>query len=250
MTIMNIEPPIVDKLDHYAREVLHRMYSCDMKRYQNRVMALNFTNKKSVLDAGCGFGQWSIALSTLNEKIYAVDINRERIEVAKEIVEGMGINNISFRHCSIDSLPFQSNSFDAVFCYSAILFTDYKVTLREFYRTLKPGGALYFATNGLGWYIYNIITNHNPSKNTNRRIYGFKTILETIWYSITKEYTPKVSLVMSPRKTMKYLSKIGYRNISVAGEGCIRLNSNIKPVPFYPARYLNLPNVFEVVAFK
>lgn len=237
-------------MDHnpHEKDFLNRMYSGDMERYQRRVKSVGFTNKKRVLDAGCGFGQWSIALSMVNEKVYAADINLGRLEEMKEIVENRNINNISFSHCSIDSLPFRSNTFDAIFCYSVIYFTDYKKTIEEFYRVLKLGGNLYFVTNGIGWYLHNIINNRHPSKNYNPRIYAVKTILDTILYSIIKNYRPKVSIVMSPRKTVKYLRKIGYRDILTGGEGCVSVNPNIKTVPFYPMKHLNIPNVFEVHA--
>ncbi len=241
---------LIDKLDHHSREFLQRVYSGDMKRYEDRIKALGFVDKERVLDAGCGFGQWSIALSRFNKQVCAIELSLERLKVSKAIARNLSIDNIFLTGCSIDTLPFRSGSFDAVFCYSVIYNTDYEVTLREFSRILKSNGALYLCTNGLGWYIYNIIRRHNPAENFNPRIYALRSILKTIGYYIAKQHKPGASLVMSPGRTAKYLEKLGFNSILSGGDGTISLDPTCKAAPFYPERYLNLSNVFEVLAIK
>lgn len=246
----NVRFPSIDKLDHHSREFLQRVYSGDTKRYEDRIIAIGFTDKERVLDAGCGFGQWSVALSKFNKMVHAVELNIERLRISKEMAANRDINNIAFGNCSIDALPFRSNSLDAIFCYSAIYNTDYRITFKEFYRVLKPDGALYVNTNGLGWYVYNIIQSHNPAANFNPRVYALKSILNTARYSITKKHKPGACLVMFPYKTVRCLKESGFRDISIGGDGRISVNPNVKAAPFYPERYLGLPNVFEVLSYK
>ena len=43
---------------------IQRVFSKGLDSYINRLEAIGFTKKSKVLDAGCGYGQWSIALHT------------------------------------------------------------------------------------------------------------------------------------------------------------------------------------------
>ena len=46
-----------------------RVWSQDLNIYKDRLSAIDFNQKNNVLDAGCGFGQWSLQLSILNNNI-------------------------------------------------------------------------------------------------------------------------------------------------------------------------------------
>lgn len=124
--------------------------------YQDRLTALDFTRRGRVLDAACGMGQWANALASLGNDVVGVDLMQSRIDVAKALTAAQG-NTCQFQTGSIEKLPFETASFDGVFCYGAFMFTAMPVTLSEFARVLKSGGRLYLNGNTWGWYAHLIL---------------------------------------------------------------------------------------------
>ena len=124
--------------------------------YQDRLAALDFKRRGRVLDAACGMGQWANALASLGNEVVGVDLMQSRIDVARALTAAQG-NACQFQTGSIEKLPFETASFDGVFCYGAFMFTAMPVTLGEFARVLKPGGRLYLNGNTWGWYAHLIL---------------------------------------------------------------------------------------------
>ena len=59
----------------------------DLSPYIERLIGIGFNEKGKVLDAGCGYGQWSMALECLNNYVTGVDIEPKRIEFCKSLSE-------------------------------------------------------------------------------------------------------------------------------------------------------------------
>ena len=118
---------------------------------QNYIKRLHFKGDH-VLDAGCGVGNWTLALGLYFKNVTALEYSEDRLRFSKYIFEKLNIPSIKPIHGSIESLPFEDESFDAVFCNGVIFLTDYKTALREFFRVLKPGGSLYVGYDGLAWW--------------------------------------------------------------------------------------------------
>lgn len=134
-----------------------------IENHNSHLTKIGFTNLEVVLDAGCGIGQWSISASYLNSTVKAIDVNKERIEFAKNVADNLDRKNIEFIVGSIENIPFEDESIDAIFCSGVIMFSKYKKTLREFDRILKKGGICYINFNSLGWILYAITQNYwNP----------------------------------------------------------------------------------------
>lgn len=226
-----------------------RVFSTPSNIYKNRLSAIKFENFNKVLDAGCGFGQWTLALSELNNMTHAIDSDLKKIQIAKEISKLNKKNNCSFQAGSVEKLPFKNDEFDAIFSYSVIYWTDFKKSIKEFFRVLKPEGKLYFVANGLGWSIYNILTGHSSAKKYNARKQSLTTIFETIKYSITKRRKPGQAIVLSPNLLSSFMKSIGFSKIIYSPEGHLSFQ-NVKPHSFYSKKYLGLTNVFEIWASK
>lgn len=143
-------PPEFGAATEYAKSMSRRSAGY----YVSRIQKLGIKGDK-VLDAGCGTGTWSFALSKFFKKAYGVDVSKERVEVAKWLAEQTGIENVQFSIGSITELEFQNNTFDAIFCYGVLISAiPIKAALEEFKRVLKPGGVIYICLNGIGWSLY------------------------------------------------------------------------------------------------
>lgn len=74
---------------------------------------------------------------------YGVDMTPEMIELARRNAREAGAENVEFRQGSIEDLPFEDGSVDAVISNCVInLSTDKAAVLTEAFRVLAPGGRL------------------------------------------------------------------------------------------------------------
>ncbi len=147
MLAATIPADIPDSLSARDRGFLSRVYGGDPERYHLRLRQAGMAGHGHVLDAGCGFGQWTNALASLSREVSAIDIDPMRVESARAMQRHH--RNISWHQGSITSLPFADNSFDALFSYSVIYYTDPRLALSEFARVLKPGISAPTAWDGI-----------------------------------------------------------------------------------------------------
>ena len=231
------------------RDFFRRVHSVDESVYSRRTEALGFTGLADVLDAGCGFGQWAAALASRNERVCAVDIDAARVEVTRKVLQSKGLCNAKAVQADISSLPFAAASFDGIFSYSVIYYSEHKATLREWHRLLRPGGLLYFSTNAVGWYLYNLITNHNASADFSPRRMAIRALGNTIRNGFGKDLPGESA--MSPRTTRRLLDTLGFEVLAIGADGTLGQPDPDHPVRrFYPPRRYGLPNVFEVLCRK
>ena len=71
-----------------------------------------FLEMDSVLDAGCGFSQWSASLAGINKYITGVDIDENRIRVSKLILEHLNLNNVHLHQSKLERMPLPDESVD------------------------------------------------------------------------------------------------------------------------------------------
>ncbi len=100
------------------------------------LMALDLRGKK-VLVPGCGFGDDAARLYTLGAAVSAFDLSPDVIEVAKRRT------NIDFGVMPLESMTYESDSFDLVLVMNILHHTDIPVACREIRRVLKPGGYVF-----------------------------------------------------------------------------------------------------------
>jgi ubiquinone/menaquinone biosynthesis C-methylase UbiE len=103
-----------------------------------------------VLDAGCGHGNWTVALAKAGFDITAVDISSEAIRIvdARAKHEGVNVRTII---CPAQSIRLPNASYDAVICNSVMdhmCSTDTKKAVHNIKRILKPGGIAYISFDG------------------------------------------------------------------------------------------------------
>ena len=99
-----------------------------------------------LLDVAIGTADLSLEIMKQGKakKIQGLDLSKEMMRIGKEKAEKAGYGDtISFECGSALDMPYQDNSFDAITCaYGVRNFSDVDKGLREFHRTLKPGGQL------------------------------------------------------------------------------------------------------------
>ena len=218
--------PLCLEKDQFIKEDLTLNY------YKKRLESIGFENKDMVLDAGCGIGNWSIALSYLNKHVEAIDITGDQISVAAALISGMKRENVNLSSCNVESLPFDNNTFDGILCRQMIMYTNVEKTLQEFYRTLKKGGKVLISASSVGWYLHYIIELCLKKGDIASGKYG----CEMVQRYLNGETG---NAPINPNWISKVMKNIGFEIIAVKGEGEIITKSTgrkfnaIKSKEFY-----------------
>jgi SAM-dependent methyltransferase len=101
---------------------------------------------QTVLDVAGGAGEPSLTIAERvgsKGSVTCTDAVAEMVGAAESEAKRRGLTNITFRQCVADSLPFESNSFDAVVCRLGVMFfPDPLAALREMLRVAKPGSPV------------------------------------------------------------------------------------------------------------
>ena len=242
---IDIDPGLCGFLDRESAAFLERMYAGGLDRYERRLKALGFVGMKSVMDAGCGFGQWSLALTKYNGEVWGVDIAEDRVRCAESIAKQNNFRNVHFKCSALEDLDFPNEYFDGIFCYSTIYHTDETKTLDEFSRVIKPNGLLYLNFNSVGWFIY---------------LLWRRGLLGLHYHSLKRSLQALASLlkgrktgyhVTTVRGITQALTQRGFRILAADGDGRIVTNQNVPRVqPFFAKYHLGLECVWEVLAKK
>ena len=131
-----IQFKIVSFFNHYA-EISPREVSADDGRLRKVLAHLGNLENKRILDAGCGNGRFAVRIKYLcpSCEVHGVDISEELLqEVPDYIVKKKG---------SILNVPYDAETFDAVFCIEALEHTlETEKSIGELCRVLKTHGRL------------------------------------------------------------------------------------------------------------
>lgn len=145
-----------------------------------------FLKKKTgnvILDAGCGTGANMVFFGKFGI-IKGFDISEKAILLC----EKRGLKHAI--RGSIDAIPYESATFDTVICFDVLgqkQVADTEKAIKEFYRTLKPGGMLVLRTAAYQWLfgyhdkaVHTKHRFHKKEVETLLRKHGF-TILQTTY---------------------------------------------------------------------
>src|SRR5580704_4918254 len=99
----------------------HRAFAAEL---QAMVAALPIQAGQTVLDMACGDGvysSWLAARLGPAGRVVAVDVRPEYLEMARKQAASMPLGGIiEYRAASIDSLPFEEDSFDLCWCAQSL----------------------------------------------------------------------------------------------------------------------------------
>lgn len=99
-----------------------------------------------ILEIGCGDGEFTNRLAKLRTSIIATDITPEVIKRAKKLKK---FKKIKFYVDNAEKMKFKDESFDIVCGISILHHIDYKKTVKEINRVLKPNGQAFFTEPNL-----------------------------------------------------------------------------------------------------
>ena len=107
---------------------------------------INVQTNDKIIDVGSGTGDLVdlIFKKNNNVSIYALDLNKEMLNEAKNNLLDLDKKKLNFINANAESLPFENNYFDTYlisFCLRNI--TEIDKALKEAYRVLKPNGVFY-----------------------------------------------------------------------------------------------------------
>lgn len=135
---------IVDAYERMAERFDELIEHNPHNAYYDRPNTLKLVPKvagQAILDAACGPGKYAEILMAQGAKVTGFDISPKMIELAKKRNENSGQ---FFVHDLSKPLKMCKNqSFDIVMCALALNYIkDWNLTIKEFYRVLKPKGHL------------------------------------------------------------------------------------------------------------
>ena len=229
---------------------LKRIYASGLDVYVDRLRAIGFEGMRRVLDAGCGFGQWSLSLGVMNQSVTAIDISESRVDftnlAAKEICPG----KVEAHTGAIDRVDLPDAFFDGIFCYGVLFLTPWKETLAEFTRLLKPGGRLYVNANGFGWYKHLWYNAPNPAADYDPTERSARVLLNTWNYRNGRQIEPGMDILIEPDELRSELEALGHGDVLVGGEGTLRSGQGrkVEARPFFQSEYLGDTGVYEVLS--
>jgi len=142
-------------LDRLATSYESAVLSMSQAHWEQKVYSFGLIGLNSVLDLGCGPGQWLRILAEHNGDVVGTDIERIPLEMALQTVKDS--HHIGLTQARAESLCFLAQTFDAVLCYSVLTYTNHESALREINRVTKPGGKVIVGLAGMGYYLKHVV---------------------------------------------------------------------------------------------
>ena len=233
------------ELSEYNQDYLFSEFGSpwSSEKYVKRLKTIGFQGHGTVLDVGCGMGQWSYALATINHFVYGIDINLDRLHFAEKMCKNAGTENVRFLNAKAEELPFETGSVDAIYCYSMIMFVSIEKVLLEFKRVLRSGGVIYLNTDSVGYYLDLMYKSLLKEPNISMAITALRFVLRgLIWRDVNAS--------VSPRRLKRLLIRAGFEVIAIAPEGMLNVGKDDDSNQKYQSSFFKFPYVTEGLATK
>lgn len=136
---------IMPEIDQLSLDAYHHVvFRHPMNFYRERAKMIGASNFDRVLDAGHGFGQWSVAMAETCGSVVGVDHSQNQCDISNVLKRHYKVSNFS-AHCKsvleLDEM-FEPASFDLIFCWGVIMFVSREQAMTSFNRLLSDSGTL------------------------------------------------------------------------------------------------------------
>ena len=110
---------------------------------ESELGVLGQVEERHVLELGCGAAQWTLALRQKRARAVGLDLSEEQLAHARALAQPVAA--IPLVQANAESLPFQNEAFDLVFCdHGATVFAAPEKVVAEVSRVLRPAGVFAF----------------------------------------------------------------------------------------------------------
>lgn len=210
--------------------------------YQARVDYLGIKDAQTVLDFGCGVGQWCIALAGQNQRVIGIDKSTSRITAGRKMLEALSADNVDLTTNLDGDAALAACSVDAIICYSALMFIDGRDMMKEFHRLLRPDGKLYVMVDLPAWHLRSLA--RSPKSLPAVGYMALRTLLNG-----------QRNIIYTKRSLLKLVAREGFTVVSQGADGF----ASFVPPPgrpprgnaeFLPNKFAGFQTLFEICALK
>lgn len=105
---------------------------------QRYFWAANYCKGRVVLEVACGSGPGLPLINSVAQQVYAIDIDKNLLSVAKKYNP-----DIVFFNADIESYDFKESNYDIIMIHEAIYYFDEPIgLLKKLKKALRPGGSI------------------------------------------------------------------------------------------------------------
>jgi len=190
-----------------------------IKRFQNikNMSANKFVFNQNILDAGCGHGRYSYAMSKMGAKfVTGADYEKKLLNLAKKTFKN---KNLRFKHENVLKFTFKDNSFDRVFCNGVLHHTgNLNRGLSEVIRVCKKGGYVWIFLYGNGGIFWEArkkmrqIMKHIPFDLAKSVLENINTPPNKLYFFLDNWYVKHEDFPVF-KKVEKHLYSLGVENV-------------------------------------
>jgi ubiquinone/menaquinone biosynthesis C-methylase UbiE len=236
---------LFEKFDdrHYYDEAMKNI----RERFKRNNFDFSFVHGKSLLDAGCGNGRYTIALKLLGYgKVVGLDMSHENISTAEKRLKVSGIKDVAFQNGSVLNIPYPDNSFDSVFSNGVLHHTeDMKNGVKELLRVLKSKGKgfLYVieAPGGIFWDVIEClrVLMHNVPFEIAQQVFSLLGVAANRRFYILDHIMVPINTRSTSEQIEGLLKDAGARNIRRLTRGCDydRIEKIYNKEPYHDVKY-------------
>ncbi|MFX1323830.1 MAG: class I SAM-dependent methyltransferase [Promethearchaeota archaeon] len=127
-----------------AKKKLNMEFSYHADFVYEIVKELNLPKSVKILDIGTGFGTMAMILALQGYKVLTGEPEGHNWANWRTSVKKISVEDfITFEHFNAEDLPYETSSFDAIFCLTSLHhINDKHAALKEFLRVVKDNGII------------------------------------------------------------------------------------------------------------
>ncbi len=130
-----------------------QVYLEGWKNYHGReIELLKEQQVKSVCDAACGFGAYTIAFASNGFEVSGFDISPASVEITRQGLTRYGFDSVNIKVAGILDTGYENAAFDAVNAHAVLdhlNVTDAKKAIEELFRITRQGGLVVVSFDGI-----------------------------------------------------------------------------------------------------